>query len=444
MMLLLKGGRVIDPANNVDAILDIFIANGKIGSIAKTIEPETVRERSKEAGRIEGKELRIIVVEGKIIAPGFIDMHAHLREPGYEAKETIATGCKAAAGGGFTAVACMPNTDPVNDNEIVTQYIMRKAGREGCVRVYPIGAITRGSKGESLADFGKLQSAGVVALSDDGEPVMNAEIMRRALLCAKNLALPLIAHCEDKNLSRNGVMHEGSVARRLSLPGIPAAAEDVMVARDIMLANMTSAHLHIAHVSTASAVALIREAKAKGVFVTAEATPHHFSLTDEIIPSVGTNAKVNPPLRPEEHREALCEALADGTIDVIATDHAPHGRAEKDRAFASAPNGLVGLETAVSVTLHELVHTNILTLSQAIAKLSTNPARILNLNAGALREGGAADLTILDLEREFVVRPEFFYSRSHNTPFAGKTFRGGAVMTIVGGNVIWEAESHGG
>jgi len=418
MMLLLKKGRVIDPANNIDDILDILIDNGKIRRIAGTIEPETIREGREKTYQEEEKGLRVIAAAGKIIAPGFIDMHTHLREPGYESKETIATGCKAAAAGGFTAVACMPNTDPVNDNEIVTNHIVHKSAQEGCVRVYPIGAITRGSKGESLTDIGKLKSAGAVAISDDGEPVMNAEIMRRALASAKNFALPVIAHCEDKNLSHNGVMHEGSISRRLGLTGIPEAAEDVMVARDIMLAELTSSHLHVAHVSTAGSVALLRRAKANGVSVTAEVTPHHFSLTDEIVSSFGTNAKVSPPLRSEEHREALCEGLVEGTIDAIATDHAPHGRVEKDVEFASAPNGLVGLETAVSVTLNELVHTNILTLNQAIAKLSTNPARILKLKGGALEEGGDADLTILDLDREFVVRPETFRSQSRNTPFA--------------------------
>lgn len=442
MMLLLKGGRVIDPANNIDDTLDILIGEGKIRRLAKTIEPETIRYGRHKPYYEKARDVRIIAAAGKIIAPGFIDMHTHLREPGYESKETIATGCRAAAAGGFTAVACMPNTDPVNDTELITQRILHKAAREGCVRVYPIGAVTRGSKGASLTDFAKLKTAGVVALSDDGESIMNAEIMQQALAGARQFALPVIVHCEDKNLSQNGVMHEGAVSRQLGLPGIPEAAEDVMVARDIILAKTTAAHLHVAHVSTAGSVALLRRAKADGVSLTAEVTPHHFSLTDQIVSSLGTNAKVNPPLRPEKHRQALCQGLAEGTIDVIATDHAPHGPGEKEVPFANAPCGLVGLETAVSVTLHELVHTNILSLNQAIAALSTNPARILGLKGRALREGGDADLTILDLDREVIVTPRTFQSKSRNTPFAGRKLRGGAVMTIVGGEVVWEADSH--
>jgi len=439
-MLLIKNGRVIDPANNVDDTLDIFINKGKIIRIATHIDAETVTGKSIRNSKGGKSGLRIIDAGGKIIAPGFIDMHTHLREPGFESKETIATGCKAAAAGGFTAVACMPNTDPVNDNKIVNNYILSKSLQEGCVRVYSVGAITRGLKGESLTDIGELKSAGVVAISDDGEPVMNAEIMRRALEYVKAFNLPVISHCEDKNLAQNGVMHEGFVSTRLGLPGIPAAAEEVMVARDIILAEMTSSRLHIAHVSTAGAVELIRRAKVKGVSVTAEVTPHHFSLTDEEVTSFDTNTKVNPPLRSEVHRQALIEGLKDGTIDVIASDHAPHNWKEKDVEYASAANGIVGLETAVSLTLSELVYTNTLTIHQAIAKLSTNPARILGLKGGALNEGREADVTILDLQKEFIVNPVTFQSKSRNTPFVGKKLRGGAVMTIVGGKVIWEVQ----
>ena len=440
-MLLIKNGRVIDPANNIDDTLDIFIDEGKIKRIATNIDPEMITGNNKKSSLEEAGKLRIIDAAGKIIAPGFIDMHTHLREPGQESKETIATGCRAAAAGGFTAVACMPNTDPVNDNRIVTDYIIRKALQEGCVRVYPVGAITRGLKGKSLTDIGELKLAGVVAISDDGEPVMNTEVMRRALEYVKAFDLTIISHCEDKNLSQNGVMHEGYVSTRLGLPGIPAAAEEVMVARDIILAEMTSSRLHIAHVSTSGSVELIRAAKKRGVSVTAEVTPHHFSLTDDAVTSFDPNTKVNPPLRSQEHRKALLEGLKDGTIDVIATDHAPHTSMEKEGEYTLAANGIVGLETAVSISLKELVYSNMLTLKEVIAKLSTNPARILNLKGGGmLKEGAEADITILDLQRDFTVNPETFQSKSRNTPFAGMKLRGGAVMTIVGGKVVWEVQ----
>ena len=440
-MLLIKNGRVIDPANNIDDTLDIFIDEGKIKRIATNIDPEMITGNNKKSSLEEAGKLRIIDAAGKIIAPGFIDMHTHLREPGQESKETIATGCRAAAAGGFTAVACMPNTDPVNDNRIVTDYIIRKALQEGCVRVYPVGAITRGLKGKSLTDIGELKLAGVVAISDDGEPVMNTEVMRRALEYVKAFDLTIISHCEDKNLTQNGVMHEGYVSTRLGLPGIPAAAEEVMVARDIILAEMTSSRLHIAHVSTSGSVELIRAAKKRGVSVTAEVTPHHFSLTDDAVTSFDPNTKVNPPLRSQEHRKALLEGLKDGTIDVIATDHAPHTSMEKEGEYTLAANGIVGLETAVSISLKELVYSNMLTLKEVIAKLSTNPARILNLKGGGmLKEGAEADITILDLQRDFTVNPETFQSKSRNTPFAGMKLRGGAVMTIVGGKVVWEVQ----
>jgi len=431
-MLLIKNGRVIDPANNIDNTLDIFINQGKIIRIDKNIDPG-------KAGRDIGK-FRIIDASGKIIAPGFIDMHTHLREPGQEGKETIATGCQAAAVGGFTALACMPNTNPVNDNKIVTSYIINKALKEGCVRVYPIGAITRGLKGENLSDIGELKTAGVVALSDDGEPVINAEIMRRALEYVKSFNLTIISHCEDKDLSRYGAMHEGFVSTRLGLPGIPAAAEEVMVARDLILAELTSSCVHIAHVSTAGSVDLIRRAKAKGVRVTCEVTPHHFTLTDEAVTSFDPNTKVNPPLRSQEDREALREGLRDGTIDAIATDHAPHDSLAKDMEYTLAANGIVGLETAVSLTLNELVHSNILTINQAIARLSTNPARILGLKGGALQEGEEADITVLDVQRYCSVNPKTFKSKSRNTPFDHWKLKGGPVMTIVAGNVVWEAQ----
>jgi dihydroorotase len=430
-MLLIKNGRVIDPANNIDAALDIFIKQGEISRIGKTIDSERVR---RDVGTF-----RIIDASGKIIVPGLIDMHTHLREPGQEGKETIATGCRAAAAGGFTAIACMPNTNPVNDNSIVTSYIVNKAQKEGCVRVYPIGAITRGLKGENITDIGGLKNAGVVALSDDGESVMNAEVMRRALEYVKSFNLTIISHCEDKNLSQSGAMHEGIVSTRLGLPGVPTAAEEVMVSRDLILAEMTSSRVHIAHVSTAGSVELIRRAKAKGVRVTCEATPHHFTLTDESVTTFDPNTKVNPPLRSPEDRDAVREGLRDGTIDVIATDHAPHDRLAKDIEYTLAANGIIGLETAVSLTLNELVHRNILSVNQAIARLSTNPARILGLKGGILQEGRAADITILDLNRECTVKPETFKSKSRNTPFGNRKLKGGPIMTIVAGKIVWEA-----
>lgn len=433
MQLLIKGGRLVDPSRKVDDLRDVLISGGKIARIAPRID---VGRLAHDRGRAR---LRVIEAKGKIVAPGFIDMHTHLREPGEEGKETIASGCKAAAAGGFTAVACMPNTVPVNDNRLVTHYILSKASVEGCVHVYPVGAITKGLRGEHLADIGELKIAGAVALSDDGEPVTSAEVMRRAMEYAKNFALPIISHCEDKTLSSGGAMHEGYWSTRLGLPGIPAAAEEVMVARDVILAELTGCRLHIAHVSTAGAVETIRLAKARGVKVSAEVTPHHFTLTDEEVASFSTNTKVSPPLRSEFHRTALREGLRDGTIDVIATDHAPHHQNAKELEYLAAANGVVGLETAVSLTLTELVTPGVISLNQAIEKLSTNPARILGVSGGTVQEGGPADLTILDLAHPVEVNPAKFRSKSSNTPFAGRRLCGGPVMTIVGGRVVWEA-----
>jgi len=434
-MLLIKNGRIIDPSQGMNAGGDILIENSLFSRIAISIDPREIGNRTT---RKEG-DLQIVDARGKIVAPGFIDMHTHLREPGFESKETIATGCRAAAAGGFTAVACMPNTDPVNDSQVVTTYIRTRAREEGCVRVYPIAAITRGSRGEQLTDIGLLKEAGAVAVSDDGEPVMNAEVMRRALEYVRHFALPVIAHCEDKHLSRNGAVHEGAVSTRLGIPGIPSAAEDVMVARDCILAEMTGSRLHIAHVSTAGAVDIIRQAKKRGVAVSAEATPHHFTLTDEAASSFDANAKVNPPLRSPEDRDAVRRGLQDGTIDAIATDHAPHTPADKEIAFVSAANGIAGLETAVALTLHELVRTGLISLERAVALLSTNPARILSIPGGTLVQGAPADITILDPQREQIVDPASFQSKSRNTPFSGMVLRGGPVMTIVGGTITWEA-----
>jgi dihydroorotase len=368
-----------------------------------------------------------------------IDMHVHLRQPGREDKETIASGTMAAARGGFTAVCCMPNTDPVNDTRSVTEFILDTAKREGAVQVYPVGAITKGLKGEELAEIGELSEAGCVAISDDGRPVMNAELMRRAMEYATMFDLPVIQHSEDLHLSGRGVVHEGFVSTELGLRGIPSASEAAMVARDLLLAELTGARLHIAHVSAAESVRLIREAKTRGVQVSCETTPHHITLTEEAVRGFNTNAKMNPPLRSEADRQALLDGLRDGTIDVIATDHAPHTVQEKEQEFDPAPCGVIGLETALAVTLTTLVASGVLSLSGAIAKLSSEPARILKLPKGQIAEGADADLTIIDPTREWEVDAGAFASKSRNTPFHGWRLKGQTVATFVAGKIVWEA-----
>jgi dihydroorotase len=422
MSLLLRGGRVVDPANNVDAVQDVLVEHGKIARLGR------------EMPAPDGVE--VIDARGKLVCPGFIDMHVHLREPGYEYKETVATGTRAAAAGGFTAVCCMANTNPVNDNGAVTDYIMAKAKVEGVVRVHPIGAVTRGLRGEELAELAELAESGCVAFSDDGRCVMNAGLYRRAMEYTLPFGAPLISHAEDATLSRGASMNEGVVSTETGLPGQPAAAEDVMVARDILLAELTGAHVHIAHVSTAGAVRLIRDAKARGVRVTAEVTPHHLVLTEEAVRTWDPNTKMAPPLRTKRDVEALIEALADGTIDCIATDHAPHALSEKEGEFDRAAFGIVGLETAVAVLLDRLVRPGLLPLTTLIARWSRDPARLLNLAGGTLAAGAAADITILDLEAETRVDPSRFRSRSRNTPFADWALRGGPWMTLVGGHVV--------
>jgi dihydroorotase len=422
MSLLLRGGRVIDPANNLDAVQDVLLAHGKIERLGQNLEAP------------EGTE--VVDASGKIVCPGFIDMHVHLREPGYEYKETVATGTRAAAAGGFTAVCCMANTNPVNDNGAVTDYILAKAKVEGVVRVYPIGAVTRGLHGEELAELAELAESGCVAFSDDGRCVTNAGLYRRAMEYTLPFGAPLISHAEDATLSRGASMNEGVVSTETGLPGQPAAAEDVMVARDILLAELTGAHVHIAHVSTVGAVRLIRDAKARGVQVTAEVTPHHLVLTEDAVRTWDPNTKMAPPLRTKRDVEALIEALADGTIDCIATDHAPHALSEKEGEFDRAAFGIVGLETAVAVLLDRLVRPGLLPLSTLIARLSRDPARLLNLPGGNLAAGAPADVTILDPDAETVVDPSRFRSRSRNTPFGGWTLRGAPWMTLVGGNVV--------
>ena len=420
--LLLKNGRVIDPANGVDAIQDVLLADGMVERLG--------------AGLAAPDGAKVIDATGKVVCPGFIDMHVHLREPGYEYKETVATGTRAAAAGGFTAVCCMANTDPVNDNGSITDYILAKAKSEGVVRVYPIGAVTRGLNGEELAELAELSDSGCVAFSDDGKVVMNANLYRRAMEYTLPFGAPIISHAEDAHLSKDASMNEGVVSTELGMTGAPAAAEDVMVARDILLAELTGAHLHIAHLSTAGAVRLVRDAKARGVHVTAEATPHHLVLTEDAVRSFDSNTKMNPPLRTKRDVEAVIEALADGTIDCIATDHAPHALSEKEGEFDHAAFGIVGLETAVSVLLDRLVKPGALPLATLIARFTTGPARLLSLPGGSLAPGRPADVTVLDLDRELTIAPARFRSRSRNTPFGGWTVTGAPWMTIVGGNVV--------
>ncbi len=422
MNLLVRGGRLVDPANALDGVLDCLVLGGKVAEIGR--------------GLTAPEGTPIVDATGKVVAPGFIDMHVHLREPGYEYKETIATGTRAAALGGFTRVACMANTEPVNDNRAVTDYILAKARQDGWVHVHPVGAVTRGLKGEALAELGELAEAGCVAYSDDGHPVMNAGLLRRALEYVQPFGLPIISHAEDATLAAGGVIHEGVVSTELGLRAIPSAAEEVMVARDIALAELTGSPVHIAHVSTAGAVRLIRSAKSRGLRVTSEVTPHHLLLTEEAVRSFDTNTKMNPPLRSKADREALQEAVADGTLDVVATDHAPHAPAEKEIEYDLAAFGIVGLETAVPLLLHHFVHGGLLDLGTLITRFTVGPARILNLPGGHLGKGADGDLVILDLDQEREVDPASFASKGRNSPFGGWKLRGFVWMTVVGGRVI--------
>ena len=425
MSVLIRGGRLVDPANSIDGVHDLLLEDGKVSKLGATLAAP--------------QDAAVIEAAGKLVCPGLIDIHVHLREPGYEYKETVATGTRAAAAGGFTAVCCMANTHPVNDNRSITDYILAKAKSEGLVRVYPIGAVTRGLEGKELAELAELAEAGCVAFSDDGKCVMNAELYRRAMEYTLPFGMPVISHAEDHTLSRGGCMHEGVVSTELGLRGIPAAAEDVMVARDVLLAELTGAHVHIAHLSTAGAVRLVRDAKARGVRVTAEVTPHHLLLTDEAVRGWNPNTKMAPPLRTKRDTEALIEALADGTIDCVATDHAPHAVAEKEGEFDHAANGIVGLETAVTLLYDRLVRPGVLPLATLVARLSRDPARLLNLPGGSLAVGAPADVSVLDPDAAVTVDPARFASKSRNTPFGGWTATGRPWKTIVGGKVVWEA-----
>ncbi|MFA6413069.1 MAG: dihydroorotase [Syntrophales bacterium] len=425
MNWLIKGARIIDPSQHIDDRMDVLIENGKIVKLGEKLSPSS----KKGAGIIEAA--------GLVVTPGLIDMHTHLREPGFEYKETIQTGSEAACAGGFTAIACMPNTNPVNDTRSVTEFILRKAAETNLVNVYPIAAITMQSLGNALAEFWDLKEAGAIALSDDGKPVMDSAVMRRALEYAHSLGLPIISHCEDTCLSSGGAMHEGFVATELGLPGIPGIAEDIMVARDLLLAEYTRSSIHIAHVSTAWSVRLIRDAKKRGIKVTAETAPHYFTLTDDDLRTYDVNAKVYPPLRGKTDVEAIKEGLRDGTIDAIASDHAPHAQTDKEVEFEYAASGMIGLETSLALGLR-LVAADVLTLNQLIEKMSTNPAGILRIPGGTLRSGGPADLTIIDLQRLWTVDRKAIRSRSKNTPFLGWGLTGKAVMTIKGGVVTYD------
>ena len=446
MLVLIKGGRVIDPGN-LDGIMDILIKDGKIAEIKEQgsgveeqrsgIRDQGLKVRGQgSGGRDQGSGIRVIDAAGKIVVPGLIDMHVHFREPGHEYKETIKTGCLSAAAGGFTAVCTMPNTNPVNDNAQVTEYILKKARLANTVRVYPVAAISSGLSGKGLCEYGELKKAGVIALSDDGNPVVDSQLMRRAMEYAKGFGLPIISHCEQLDLAAEGVMNEGAVATRMGLAGIPNAAESIMVMRDIALCELTGASLHIAHVSTAESVRAIRDAKKRGIPVTAETAPHYFTLTEDAVKGYNTDAKMNPPLRSEHDREAVLEGLADRTIDVIATDHAPHSYIEKEVEFDRAANGIIGLETSVSLSL-KLVQDSIISIADLVEKMSTNPAKILGLNIG-ITAGNPADITIIDPDILYKIDSSRFKSLSRNTPFDGWNMKGKAILTMVGGKVLFE------
>ena len=428
--LLLRGGRLVDPSQNLDEVGDVLIVDGRIEATGRIGEV-----------RRDGDGLETIDCSGLIVSPGFVDVHCHLREPGREEVETIASGARAAAAGGFTAVCAMPNTDPVTDNQAAVGFIIRQATRAGAARVYPIGAISIGEQGKTLAEFGEMVSAGAVAVSDDGKPVVSAQLMRTALEYARTFGIPVADHCEEPTLAANGAMNEGIVSARLGLKGIPAEAEEIMAIRDILLARRTGGHIHLCHMSTRGSVELIRWGKDRGINVTAEVCPHHLSLTEEAVEGYDTNAKMNPPLRTADDVAALQEAVRDGTIDVIATDHAPHHYDEKEREFADAPNGIVGLETALAVNLTWLVHGGVTDITTLIDRMSCAPARVFRLPGGTLRRGSIGDVTVFDPDVQWTVDPSRFRSKGRNSPYAGKSLRGRAEITVVDGRVIYRRES---
>ena len=427
--IVLRGGRVIDPSRDFDQTADVLIRDGRIAAVGV------------ELGAPDEAEVRD--VRGGVVAPGLVDVHVHLREPGNEDVETIASGTRAAAAGGFTAVCAMPNTDPVTDNQAAVGFIVRQATLAGLTRVYPIGAISVGQKGEQLSEFGEMVGAGAVAVSDDGKPVVSSHLMRTALEYARTFDIPVADHCEEPTLASGGVMHEGLVAARLGLKGIPAAAEEIMVERHILLAHLTGAHVHLCHVSTRGSVDLIRRAKEQGIRVTAEVTPHHLTLTDGACEGYDTHAKMNPPLREAADVAALRAALKEGVIDCVASDHAPHAYDAKEAAFDDAPFGIIGLETAFAVAYTELVESGLFTLPELIARMSTAPAKLLGLAGGTLGPAAPADVVVLDVTARWKVDPALFFSKSRNTPFAGRTLAGRAALTLVGGKVVHEAKARG-
>ncbi len=427
--LAIRGGRIVDPSQGLDATLDLLLAEGTVAALGQGLEAPA------EALEIDA--------HGLVVAPGLIDLHVHLREPGEEHKETIRTGARAASAGGFTAVCAMPNTDPPIDDPAAVGFVAAEGRRAEAARVYPVGTISQGRAGVRLAEMGELVEAGAVAVTDDGSPVMDSGLMRRALEYAQSFDIPVADHPEDLGISDGGVMNEGLVCSRLGLRGKPNASEEIHIVRDLLLAEMTGGHIHIQHVSTQHGVEAIRQAKARGVRVTAEATPHHLILTDEAVEGYRTEAKMNPPLRRSTDREAVREGLREGTLDVIATDHAPHHYDEKEAAFDDAPFGIVGLETSLGLILTHLVAEGILDLAGMVERMSVAPARAFNLPGGTLRQGAVADVTLFDPGEEWVVDPSAFLSKSRNTPFAGWKLRGRPSMTIVGGRVVWESTRSG-